>query len=98
MFLNGHGGKIPAIESVSVEVNKRGGIAAMFSWYSIASAMNPDWAGGHAGAQEMSALMYACPEAVDTSAVQPSPLIPVSDTLPASGLSTVRFKGADVPV
>ena len=98
IFLNGHGGNIPAMETASVEINKKGGIAAMFSWYSVVGDMNPAWKGGHAAGQELSALMYARPEAAYPDQVRPSPLQDVSPELPTSGLSTVRFQGIDIPV
>jgi len=98
VFLNGHGGNINAMAKVGAELNRLGAISAILNWWLIAPALNPDWAGGHASGQETSAVMAINENCVNLSALEGFSFNPLSETLPADSLSTVKFKGVSVSV
>lgn len=98
VFLNGHGGNIGALDAVSLNLNKKGALAATFNWWLIAWDLNPAWKGGHGGAEETAAVMAVNPEFVDMNAIEPMVLNDVSENLKATGFKTVEFKGINVNV
>ena len=98
VFLNGHGGNINGLQRVGAELNRKGGIAAILNWWMIAPMLNPAWVGGHASAQETSAIMAINENWVNLSALKEFKFNEVSENLPADSLSTVKFKGVSIPV
>ena len=47
---------------------------------------------------DVQAILAIDPDLVDRAAISDMELKPVSDELPASGFSTVKFEGVDIPV
>lgn len=52
IFLNGHGGNNPVLQHIGIDLNGRGAVSAIVNWWQIAGQLNPDWKGGHGGAEE----------------------------------------------
>ena len=99
LILNGHGGNIKSVETVGLHLYRRGALLACLNWWLIAGELNPEWKGGHGGAEETAAVM-----AVDPSLVQPDRMGPegmrndLSDELPSYSWTKVLFHGAGVTV
>ena len=104
VVLNGHGGNIPALDRVALDLEKEGCLLAQMNWWQMVWTLVPDqegnmpWHGGHGGAEETSAILAIDPCLVDLSEIKDAPMKGLSDTLPASGMKTVRFRGTDIPV
>jgi len=64
VFLNGHGGNIAALSQVSYELSQKGALGAILNWWIMSGELNPDWKGGHGGAQETSAMLAIDPALV----------------------------------
>lgn len=64
VFLNGHGGNTPALTRVGLDMEQKGVLCAVVDWWVTAGQLRAEWKGGHAGAQETSAMMYLHPEAI----------------------------------
>lgn len=98
IFLNGHGGNSPALESVALDIYNNEGIAAVVDWWSLAGQLNSKWAGGHGGGQEASAMLAIKPEWVKLDEAMPRQYNNLSDTLVGSSLNTIMFKDANIKV
>lgn len=98
VFVNGHGGNIPAIEAVCYALSKKGAIGAVMNWWSMAGSFDPGWAGGHGGGQETAAILYINPDWVDRSAMAPGDIAPVAPQIQAVTLKNAQFKGVQIPV
>ncbi|SHI83674.1 creatininase family protein [Lutispora thermophila] len=98
VFLNGHGGNIGALDAVSLDLNRKGALAATFNWWLIAGDLNPAWKGGHGGAEETAAMLAVNPDYVDMDAIEPMTLNDLSENLKATGYKTVEFKGININV
>lgn len=100
VFLNGHGGNTPVISRIALEINqKQHCAAAIINWWSLAGQLNPDWKGGHGGAQETSAVLSINPDLVDMDDVENFITGNLNGNLPHISIATVSFKGAiiDMP-
>lgn len=99
VILNGHGGNIKSIDQLGYHLQRRGGILAELNWWLMAWDMNPKWKGGHGGGEETAAILGIDPSLVDQSEI-PGPMVlrNVSDTLVATGFSSVRYKGVEVNI
>ena len=98
VVLNGHGGNIPILDRVALDLQKQGCLLAQINWWRMVWDLNPAWTGGHGGGEETAAILAIDPNLVDRAAIADMELKPVSDELPASGFSTVKFEGVDIPV
>lgn len=98
VFLNGHGGNVSALNTVAVNINNKGGLAAVFNWWLIAPDINEQWRGGHGGAEETAGLMAVNPDFVDMSAYEPMDIKNISDNLLGSGFNTINYKGIDITI
>lgn len=98
VFLNGHGGNDPVLSRLGLELYRRGALCALLNWWQIAPALNPQWKGGHGGGEETAAMLAVDPALVRMQDVRDYTRGAVSRLLPASGLSTVEFKGVQVTV
>jgi len=96
VFLNGHGGNISALETASLNINNKGGLAAVFNWWLIAPELNEAWRGGHGGAEETAAVMSVNPNFVDMNSLEEMNVKDVSESLKGSGFKTISFKGVDI--
>ena len=96
IFLNGHGGNNPVLQHIGIDLNGRGAVSAIVNWWQIAGQLNPDWKGGHGGAEETAAMLAIDPDCVhmeDYIPLQPQNL---SDTLRCAGMSEVELDGVAV--
>ena len=74
LILNGHGGNIKTIERVGLEFEKKGALVAMLNWWLMVWDMNPEWKGGHGGAEETAGIMGVDPDLIDYSELTEEPL------------------------
>lgn len=104
VVINGHGGNIPPLDRVSLDLYKEGCLLAQMNWWQMVWNITADWKGnkpwhgGHGGAEETAAILAIDPSLVDQSKIADAPMNGLSKDLPASGIRTVRFKGVDIPV
>ena len=99
VILNCHGGNIKSIDRVGYDIQRKGGILAELNWWLMAWDMDPAWKGrprrrrrdgGHPGID---------PSLVDQSEVAgPMKLHDVSDTLKATGFTSIEYKGVTVSI
>ena len=104
IVLNGHGGNNSILDRLSVDMQKEGCILAQMNWWIMVWDLVPDWKGdspwrgGHGGAEETAAVMAIDPDLIDYDAIGDLNLKSLSEELPFSGMSAVRFKGIDIPM
>ena len=104
VVINGHGGNMPALDRVSLDLYKQGCLLAQMNWWQMVWNITGDWEGrkpwhgGHGGAEETAAILAIDPSLVDQDAISDSPLNGLGEDLPSSGMKTVRFKGVDIPI
>ncbi len=104
VVLNGHGGNNPVLDRLSVDMQEKGCILVQMNWWIMVWDLTGDWNGekpwhgGHGGAEETAAVMAVDPSLVDHDAIGDLSLKGLSDELPFSSLTAVRFKGVDIPV
>ena len=88
-----------AIDRVGYDIQRKGGILAELNWWLMAWDMDPAWKGGHGGGEETAAILGIDPSLVDQSEVPgPMKLHDVSDTLKATGFSSIEYKGVTVNI
>ena len=100
IILNGHGGNSKSIEMLGKRMHPRGAYVACLNWWLMAGELNPDWAGGHGGAEETAGVMAVDPSLIDYDHID-EPLIMQSDvyeTMPSTGWDKVSFMGATVVI
>lgn len=99
VFLNGHGGNTPVLQRVALELDERHAIGAILNWWLLAGELDPRWKGGHGGGEETAAILGIDPSLVDQSEVAgPMNLHDVSDTLKATGFTSIEYKGVTVNI
>ena len=104
IVINGHGGNIPPLDRVSLDLYKEGCLLAEMNWWQIVWQITEDWKGnkpwhgGHGGAEETAAILAIDPTLVDRNEIRDASMNGLGNGLPASGMRTVRFKGVDIPI
>lgn len=98
VFMNGHGGNIPAIERVCYELSKKGALGAVMNWWSMAGSFDPAWAGGHGGGEETAAIMYINPDLIDHSKMEPGDIEDLTPEIKARTLKLAEYKGVQVTI
>lgn len=99
VFLNGHGGNTPVLQRVALELDERHAMGAILNWWLLAGELDPRWKGGHGGGEETAAILGIDPSLVDQSEVAgPMKLHDVSDTLKATGFTSIEYKGVTVNI
>ncbi len=98
VFLNGHGGNTPVLTRVGLEMEKKGVLCAIIDWWTLAGQLRAEWKGGHAGAQETSAMMYAAPQGVHMEYAKPFEPKNLTDELTYGGSNFVSCNGILVQV
>lgn len=98
VILNGHGGNNKAIETVGMQLHRRGAWLANLNWWLMAGELNPEWKGGHGGAEETAGVMGVDPALIDYDYInEPMDLIDdVAPNMKTTGWGTVDYKGATV--
>jgi len=97
VFINGHGGNRPILESISMELRKtHGAFGAIVQWWDLCSEIDPDWKTiGHGDAASISLMMNLRPDLVKTGTYDLSPL-PLSKNMKPSFWTQTEFKGRKV--
>lgn len=99
LFLNGHGGNIPTLNRVCVELSKKGVVGVQLNWWIMAGQLNPDWAGGHGGGEETAAMLAVDPKLVHMDQIRSQELInDFGEDFPTAGFDRILFKGIGIPV
>ena len=99
VFLNGHGGNTKALTEVQIGLSERGCVCALLDWWRMIRDIHPEWAGGHGGAQETSAILYIDESLVDRDAIADDGRIDdLGPEMPTVGFDTVEFEGVKVTV
>lgn len=99
LFLNGHGGNIPTLNRVCVELSKKGAVGVQLNWWIMAGQLNPDWAGGHGGGEETAAMLAVDPKLVHMDQIRSQELInDFGEDFPTAGFDRILFKGIGIPV
>ena len=99
IFLNGHGGNIKTIEKIGYEIQRKNGLSAILNWWLIAGELNPDWKGGHGGAEETSAIMAISSDLVDKTEIEPAvPFTDLTQQMKVISPSIINFGGGTVIV
>lgn len=98
IFLNGHGGNTPVLNRIALNMNKKGAICAIIDWWTLAGQINPNWKGGHAGAQETSAMLYINPDYVHMDYAKEFHAQNLSDELVYAGANEVLCNGIPISV
>lgn len=98
VFVNGHGGNTPVLTRIGLDLEKKGALCAVIDWWVLAGQLRPEWQGGHAGAQETSAMMAAAPEAVHMELGRESNPVGISPELPYGGGNHILCNGIPIQV
>lgn len=98
VFVNGHGGNIPAIERVCFGLSKKGALGAVMNWWIMAGSLDPAWSGGHGGGEETAAILYINPDLIDQSAMCDGDIADVSENIKAVTLKSAQFRGVQIAV
>ena len=97
-MLNGHGGNIPVLDRVALDLSRQGCLLAQMNWWLMAWDLNPAWKGGHGGAEETAGILAVDPALVDWDQVEDMVLKPVSAEIGSTGFKTVKYKGVEIPL
>ena len=96
--LNGHGGNIPVLDRLSLDLHREGCLMVQLNWWLMAWDLNPAWKGGHGGAEETAGMLAVRPELVDASSIEDLVLKDPSDKIRSTGFKTVRFENVELPM
>ncbi len=98
IFLNGHGGNIPVLDRVCLELDQKGALGAEMNWWLMAWDLNPAWKGGHGGAEETAAMLAIDPALVHMDRAREMALVDDLSGMRTTGFAKVRFEGVEIPV
>lgn len=93
IFLNGHGGNVTAIEKACLDLDEMGYIGCCLNWWLMAWDLNPEWTGGHGGAEETSAILAINEKLVHLDRIEDNEFYHLSKNIKAAGLRKAEFKG-----
>ena len=100
LILNGHGGNNASIQAVGMHLYRKGAYLANLNWWLMAGQMNPEWAGGHGGAEETAGVMAVDPGLIKTEYINLGEEIrnDVSDEIPTGAWTNVMYKNVAVTI
>lgn len=100
IILNGHGGNNKPLEKTGLYMYKKNARLALVNWWLIAGQINPQWKGGHGGAEETAGVMAVDPSLIKTQYLNEGEnfVNDLGDALPVTGWNSVKFKGGDITV
>ena len=100
MILNGHGGNSAAIQAVAMHMYRKGAYMANLNWWLMAGQINPEWAGGHGGAEETAGVMAVDPSLIKYEYIDLPEAIrnDISDEIPSGAWTSVIFKGVSIQI
>jgi len=96
VFLNGHGGNTAPINSVCIQLHKKGGLGAVLNWWTMSWELNSEWKGGHGGAQETSAMLAIDPSLVNMDDIEDECFVNDIEGFETVGFSAVCFEGVNI--
>ena len=98
LFLNGHGGNIPMLNRVCIELSKKGALGVQLNWWIMAGQLNPNWAGGHGGGEETAAMLAVDPKLVHFDQIRGQEIVnDINKDFPTMGFDRIEFKGIGIP-
>lgn len=100
MILNGHGGNSAAIQAVAMHMYRKGAYMANLNWWLMAGQINPEWAGGHGGAEETAGVMAVDPSLIKYEYIELPEGIrnDISEEIPSGAWTSVIYKGVSVQI
>jgi len=98
IVLNGHGGNVPILDRVALDLYKKGALLAQVNWWLLAGELNPAWKGGHGGAEETAGVLAVDPSLVDWDMVEDLKLKPFMDGAETVDFKNVVYKGGHIPI
>ena len=98
IFLNGHGGNNPVLNSVYMELSAKGAEGTLVNWWQLAGDLNPAWKGGHGGAEETAAMLAIDPKYVKMEYYKERGEQDLSEGLKCCGMNAVDFQGISMMV
>ena len=100
IILNGHGGNTKSIERTGHYLYRRNARLAIVNWWLIAGQINPQWKGGHGGAEETAGVMAVDPTLIKTEYLHEGEnfVNDLGDELPVSDWNAVKFKGGIITI
>ena len=99
VVLNGHGGNIPVLDQVALDLQRQGCMLAEMNWWLMAWDMNPAWKGGHGGGEETAAILGIDPSLVDKSEIGGELQFKhLTENLKTTGFRSVEYKGVSVEI
>ena len=99
LFLNGHGGNIPTLNRVCIELSRKGALGVQLNWWIMAGQLNAAWAGGHGGGEETAAMLAINPNLVYFDHMRGQELIDdLGADFPTMGFDRIEFGGIGIPV
>ena len=100
IIMNGHGGNSKPIENTAHRLYRLGARLARIDWWLIAGQINPEWKGGHGGAEEAAGIM-----GVDETLIKAEYLTEgenmkndLGDELPSYSWMNVMFKNGQITI
>ncbi|GHV38579.1 creatininase [Synergistales bacterium] len=96
LFLNGHGGNTPAIDTAALYLYRRGGQAAEIDWWVLSGQLRKEWMCGHGGGVETAVAMAVRPDWVHIEDLFDSEIVHLSPLLKNVHIHNVEFEGASV--
>ena len=97
-FYNGHAGNGPALDTVSLGLFEKGGVAAILDWWVIVGELNAAWVGGHADWQETAAVMEVLPGVFKGPMEFETPHRPAAESFKINHITRTLFKGGNVRI
>ena len=100
LILNGHGGNTAAIQTVGMDLYRKGAYLANLNWWLMAGQLNPQWAGGHGGGEETAGIMAVDPSLVKTTYLNLPENIrnDLGENLPYGAWTSIKYKGVSISV
>lgn len=99
LFLNGHGGNIPTLNRVCIELSRKHALGVQLNWWMMAGQINPQWAGGHGGGEETAAMLAVDPTLVHFDQLRGQELLhDLGEEFPAEGFDRITFEGIGIPI
>ncbi len=99
LFVDGHGGNLPALAQVGAWLRERNIPSATACWWEMTQVINPEWlAIGHADYIETAAMLAVDESLVDMKAARLAVNKPLTDTIELDNLHVARFKGGNLSV
>ncbi len=99
VILNGHGGNVKTLERIGYELDEKGDLMAILNWWLNVWDINPNWKGGHGGAEETAAIMAVNENLIDKKYIElPLEIKDISETIKGSGFNTANYQNVTITI